>query len=210
MHPPERPPPVHIRLFRWAGRWGPFHIRVPCGECALTSDIIADVLKRELAGIPVRLETRDWLSEWWRPLFRGGWHAPIVMVEGKIISQGAALNRGLLAQAVIEAHAGKSRITRNVLFGKQGCPHCERAKAYLHEAGIDFEYRDVVTSPVALYEMLVRTRAITGAHTPITVPQIWLDGRYIGGATELGRILHRRVEANPERGQCSLSSHRTS
>ncbi|MDQ7010352.1 MAG: glutaredoxin, partial [Mariprofundaceae bacterium] len=91
----------------------------------LTSDIIADVLKRELAGIPVRLEIRDWLPEWWKPLFRG-----------------------LLAQAVIEAHAGNNRITHNLLLGKQGCPHCERAKTYLNEAGIDYEYRDVVTCPV--------------------------------------------------------------
>lgn len=200
--------PVRLSLFRWAGQWGPIRIIVPCGECSLTSDIIADVLDQELAGIPVRFEARDWLSEWWRPLFRGGWHAPIVMVEGKIISQGAALNRGVLAQAVIEAYARKNRIVRNVLFGKQGCPHCERAKEYLGHAHIRFEYRDVIRDPAALYEMLVRTKPIIGAATPITVPQIWLDGHYIGGAEELGRILHQQVEPNPERGQCSLSPNR--
>ncbi|MDQ7010351.1 MAG: hypothetical protein Q9M29_00885 [Mariprofundaceae bacterium] len=51
---------------------------------------------------------------------------------------------------------------------------------------------------------------MTGSHAPVTVPQIWLDGRYIGGAAELSRILHRHVEASPERGRCSLSPHRLS
>ena len=97
--------PVTITVFRWAGQWGPFKVRIPCGECTLTLDVIKDTLANELAGVTVELDVREWLSEWWKPLAKGGWHAPIVMVDGRIVSQGAALNRGLLAQAVIEAAA---------------------------------------------------------------------------------------------------------
>ena len=150
----------------------------------------------------------DWLSHWWKPLPKGGWHAPIVMVDGRIISQGKALNRGVLTQAVIEAHALRSEITRDVLFGKQTCPHCLRAKGYLEQAGTQYTYHDVVKEPRALYEMLARVKPIIGPKKPVTVPQIWLNGRYVGGADELSEILNIEVVANTDRGQCSLSPGR--
>jgi glutaredoxin len=200
--------PVEIVLYRWAGAWGPFKVNIPCGECSLTGDVIADTMANELAGVPVTLDVREWLSEWWRPLRKGGWHAPIVIVEGRVVSQGAALNRGLLTQAVIEAHAKRSPIDGNHVFGKETCPHCVRAKEYLDEAGIAYAYHDVVREPRALYEMLARVKPIIGPKTPVTVPQIWIDGAYIGGADPLQEIVHRPVEVNPDRGWCSLSPGR--
>ncbi len=197
--------PVCITLYRWAGTFGPFRIRIPCGECSLTQDVIGDTLENELSDIPVNFQIRDWLSLWWQPLKKGGWHAPIVMVEGRVISQGNALNRGVLTEAVIGHHARRSPVTGNHLFGKATCPHCRRAKAYLDEAGIRYIYHDVVKDPRPLYEMLARVKPMVGPRTPITVPQIWLEGIYIGGADQLGRRLGRTVEPNPERGQSSLS-----
>jgi len=202
--------PVNITVYRWAGEWGPFKVNIPCGECSLTKDVILDTLETELDGIPTQLEIHDWLSQWWRPLKRGGWHAPIVLVEGRMVSQGAALNRGLLTQAVIEAHAGRAAIAGNHLFGKETCPHCVRAKGYLDEAGVDYRYHDVVREPRSLYEMLARVKPIVGPKTPVTVPQIWLDGQYVGGADQLSELIEREVEPNPERGQCSISPGRLS
>jgi len=200
--------PVVVTLYRWAGAWGPFKVTIPCGECSLTRDVIGDTMSHELAGIAVELQTHDWLSYWWQPLRKGGWHAPIVMVEGRVISQGAALNRGLLTQAVIEAYAAKSVVKGDLMFGKQSCPHCQRAKGYLEKAGIDYQYFDVVSAPRALYEMLARVKPLIGAKIPVTVPQIWLDGQYVGGANELSEKLSMPVQPNPERGQCSLSPPR--
>lgn len=197
--------PIQITVFRWAGAWGPFKVNIPCGECSLTKDVIVDTIEKELAGIPVELDMRDWLSEWWKPLPKGGWHAPIVMVDGKIIGQGGALNRGVLTQAVISRHAARAPISGNHVFGKATCPHCTRAKGYLDAAGIPYTYRDVVTNPGDLYEMLARVKPIVGPKTPVTVPQIWIDGRYVGGADELEKIVARSVEPNPERGRCSIS-----
>jgi glutaredoxin len=196
---------VVVTLFRWAGAWGPFKVKIPCGECSLSKDVILDTLSAELAGIPVDLDIREWLSEWWKPLLKGGWHAPIVMVEGKVIAQGHALNRKVLAQAVIEAYSRKAVVAGNHLFGKESCPHCKRAKGYLEKAGIRYTYHDVVRNPHDLYEMLARVKPIIGPKTPITVPQIWIEGRYIGGANELSKIIHRPVTPNFDRGQCSLS-----
>lgn len=189
--PIETAPPVRVTLYRWAGKWGPFKVKIPCGECALTADILKDTFATELAGIPVELDVRDWLSEWYRPLLKGGWHAPIVMVEGRIVSQGEALNRGVLAQAVVEAHVRLTGLRGTHVFGKETCPHCWRAKSYLDDAGIAYAYHDVVRQPRALYEMIPRVKAIVGPATPVTVPQIWIDGEYVGGADDLGRRLGR-------------------
>jgi len=201
--------PVNITVFRWAGAWGPFRVNIPCGECSLTKDIIQDCIDSDLSEINVVLEMRDWLSEWWKPLPKGGWHAPIVLVDGKLVSQGAALNRGILTQAVIERAVGNTPIQGNHVFGKATCPHCVRAKEYLEQAQLEYEYHDVVKYPRSLYEMLARVKPIIGPKTPVTVPQIWIDGQYTGGASELKQILNLpEVEPNPDRGQCSLSPDR--
>lgn len=200
--------PVQVQLFRWAGSWGPFKVKIPCGECSLTLDVIHDTFANELSGIPVSLDVRDWLTEWWRPLPRGGWHAPIVLVESRLVSQGHALNRGVLTEAIIDAHARRSEVRGNHVFGKATCPHCVRAKSYLESSGIDYEYHDVVASPRSLYEMLARVKPIVGHKTPITVPQIWIDNAYVGGADRLAEIVEQSVEPNPERGRCSMSPGR--
>lgn len=200
---------VNITVFRWAGAWGPFTVKIPCGECSLTKDIIQDCIDTDLEGIAVELELRDWLSEWWKPLPKGGWHAPIVLVNGKLISQGAALNRGALTQAVIEEATAYTPVQGNHIYGKSSCPHCVRSKGYLEQAGLAYAYHDVVKEPRSLYEMLARVKPIIGPKTPVTVPQIWLDGHYVGGADELKQLLKLpEVEPNPDRGQCSLSPPR--
>ncbi len=196
---------VRVTLYRWAGQWGPFKVKIPCGECSLTVDVIQDTFSRELEGIPVHLDTREWLSEWWRPLPAGGWHAPIVMVEGRLVSQGHALNRGLLTEAIIDAHVSRAGIEGNHVFGKETCPHCVRAKGYLDNAEVRYQYHDVVREPRALYEMLGRVKPIIGPKTPVTVPQIWMNGTYVGGADDLSSRLQCQVEPNPDRGRCSLS-----
>ena len=177
--------PIRITIYRWAGRWGPFKVNIPCGECALTADIVRDVVENELAGVPVEIETLDWLSNWWKPVLKGGWHAPIVLVEGKVISQGEALNRGVLAEAVIKHHVERAELTGNHVFGKARCGHCDRAKSMLDQAGVDYAYHDVVKNPRAVYEMVPRVKKHIGQKTPVTTPQIWLDGRYVGGADQL-------------------------
>lgn len=190
---------VNITVFRWAGAWGPFKVKIPCGECALTQDVIQDTLNTELPDVPVKLEIREWLSEWWKPLLKGGWHAPIVMVEGKVISQGLALNRGLLTQAVVTAWAKNAPLEGTHIFGKANCPHCHRAQSYLQRTGLEYIYHDVIKSPRALYEMLARVKLLIGHKTPITVPQIWFEGQYIGGADQLEIFLRHRGALNEAR-----------
>jgi glutaredoxin len=172
--------PIQITVFRRAGTWGPFKVSIPCGECTPTKDVILDTMANELAGVDAELDMRDWLSEWWKPLLKGGWHPPIVMVEGRIIGQGAALNRGVLTQAVIEAHARRSVLQGTHLFGKPNCLYCKRAKSEMDVSGRNYGYHDVVAAPRAMYEVLARVKPLVGPKAPITTPQIWLDGEYVG------------------------------
>ena len=50
----------------------------------------------------------------------------------------------MLTEAIIDAHARRSSVEGNHLFDKATCPHCVRAKGYLKQASIDYEYHDVV------------------------------------------------------------------
>ncbi|HDY8063430.1 glutaredoxin [Vibrio vulnificus] len=183
---------IKITLYRWAGSWGPFKVNIPCGECTLTKDILTDTFANELNGIPVELEVKDWLSHWWEPLKLGAWHAPILVVEGKVVSQGEALNRGVLIQSVIKEWTKRDTLKGNIVFGKATCPYCVKAKQLLDAAGIDYQYHDVVKESAALYRMIPEVKAIIGEKTPVTVPQIWLDGSYIGGSDKLEIYLKER------------------
>jgi len=60
------------------------------------------------------------------------------------------------------------------VFSREGCEYCVRTKGLLHDAGIDFEElvlnRDFNESTI---------RAVSGAST---VPQVFINGEYIGGS----------------------------
>ena len=191
--------PIKITLYRWAGSWGPFKVNIPCGECTLTKDILTDTFNNELVDVSVELEVKDWLSHWWEPLKLGAWHAPILVIEGKVVSQGEALNRGVLVQAVINEWAQRDNLKGNIVYGKATCPYCIKAKKLLDEAGIEYTYHDVVKESAALYRMIPEVKAIIGPKTPVTVPQIWLNDRYIGGCDKLESWLkEKKLDTVPD------------
>ena len=61
-----------------------------------------------------------------------------------------------------------------IIYTTNWCPYCNAAKAFLRSKSVDFEEIDVTDDPVKRMEMerLSRRR---------TVPQIFIDGRPIGG-----------------------------
>ena len=63
------------------------------------------------------------------------------------------------------------------LFAKVGCPFCAKAKELLKSKGIEFE--EIVMGKDATMRSL---RAMTGA---MTVPQVFIDGKLIGGSEAL-------------------------
>lgn len=67
---------------------------------------------------------------------------------------------------------------RITLFGKSGCAHCARARRMLTERGLRFEEIDLGSHGVS-YSSL---QAVTGR---ATTPQVFVDGRHLGGADDL-------------------------
>lgn len=67
------------------------------------------------------------------------------------------------------------------MLSKPGCPYCVRAKALLKEKGIAFE--EIVLGKDATS---VSVKAISGR---ATVPQVFFDGKLIGGSEELAEFL---------------------
>lgn len=67
-----------------------------------------------------------------------------------------------------------------LLFSKPGCSHCERATKALSEAGLP--WAELPSTPRIL-------RALPGART---TPQVFVDGRHLGGADELLAWLAQR------------------
>ena len=63
------------------------------------------------------------------------------------------------------------------VFSKLGCPHCARAKELLAKQGLQYDELSL-GSEITISAM----RAITNADT---VPQIFIDGKLIGGADDL-------------------------
>ena len=147
--------PARLTLYRWAGKWGPFKVKIPCGECTLTTDIVKDVLANELDGVPVELEVKDWLSHVIEATMKGARHAPVVLLNGRVISQGVAVNRGLLAEAVIAEHVQHFPVDGTHVYGKENCGYCTKAKAALDTAGIGYVYHDVVRNPGLMASMSV-------------------------------------------------------
>jgi glutaredoxin 3 len=81
-------------------------------------------------------------------------------------------------------------MTRVEMYTKFGCPYCARAKALLGGKGVAFDEYEINSIPGKRDEMLERSR---GRHT---VPQVFIDGRHIGGSDELA-ALERAGELDP-------------
>jgi len=73
-------------------------------------------------------------------------------------------------------------MARVEIYTKFGCPYCARAKALLGQKGIEFEEYEINSIPGKRDEMLERSN---GRHT---VPQIFIDGRHVGGSDDLAEL----------------------
>lgn len=68
------------------------------------------------------------------------------------------------------------------LFTKKGCPHCARAKDLLTARGMSYE--EIVLGKEVTLKSLV---AVSGRSS---TPQVFIDGKHIGGADDLEKYLN--------------------
>lgn len=81
---------------------------------------------------------------------------------------------------------------RNVVYGKRNCPYCQLAKEEMKLRGIPYDYVD-------LQEVGKTAREVTGRDVK-TVPQIYVQGEYIGGYDDFMLWLEKPFESDD--GEC--------
>ncbi len=65
-----------------------------------------------------------------------------------------------------------------IIYTKDYCPYCHRAKALLDSKGLKYTEIDVTNDPKKQEEMIEKS----GRRT---VPQIWIGDKHIGGCDDL-------------------------
>jgi len=85
---------------------------------------------------------------------------------------------------------------RSIVYGKSDCPYCARAKEELSLRGIQFDYID-------LQEIGKTAAEVTGRKVK-TVPQVYVNGQYVGGYDELMEFLNQpmTIESGDECRAC--------
>lgn len=68
------------------------------------------------------------------------------------------------------------------IYTKFLCPYCTRAKTLLAGKGVSFDEHDISTGGPRRAEMLERSGGKQ------TVPQIFINGRHIGGSDDLAAL----------------------
>ena len=74
-----------------------------------------------------------------------------------------------------------------VVWSKEMCPHCEQAKSLLKTRGINFEERKIGQG-------FSREDLLEHVPTARSVPQIFINDKYIGGYTELKKFLSENAQ----------------
>ena len=72
----------------------------------------------------------------------------------------------------------KEKQMSNIVWTKPGCTFCEMAKSLLEQKGIEFEERNIGSG-------WTRDQLMEAVPTARSLPQIFLDGEYIGTYTHL-------------------------
>lgn len=113
-----------ITVYRITGRQLFFKVAASvCEECDLTvaaANKAADELRTD--GIRVSVDVRPWLNNIVQALWRGAYHPPAVLVNGKLVSQGFVPTVEGLKVAVREAIAERnlSKTKRDASKNKPG------------------------------------------------------------------------------------------
>lgn len=76
------------------------------------------------------------------------------------------------------------------IYTKGTCPYCARARRLLDDKGAAYDEYEIGSDPDKRTEMIQR------ANGRSTVPQIFIDGRHVGGSDDLAE-LERRGQLDP-------------
>lgn len=81
-------------------------------------------------------------------------------------------------------------MTTVLIYSKDYCPFCQRAKALFDNLGQKYEEIDLMANPQRKSEM------VSMANGRTTVPQIFVNGKHLGGCDDV-YALHDKGELEP-------------
>ncbi len=73
-------------------------------------------------------------------------------------------------------------MARVEIYTKVFCPYCSRALALLRGKGVEMEEYDITMDSAKRSEMIERSSGL------MTVPQVFINGRHIGGSDDLAAL----------------------
>jgi len=82
-------------------------------------------------------------------------------------------------------------MSNTIVYSKDNCPFCEKAKHLLEQHNIDFEVKKVGTD-------VTREELLEAVPTARSVPQVFLYGNYIGGYKELEEYFEENTTKSTE------------
>ena len=181
---------VKMALYRYAGKFLFFRIKKRCKECDISYVILQRLMTEQLLGKAVSLSIVPWLDNFYKIIWKGGWHAPILTVDGKIFSQGkvpeipklltkigSILNDASLIEEG-KMHTEKTAIAYKnsevTVYFSSACPHCRQLLAYLDSNGVSYLGRDVTLTESARQDV----ERLTGR---LTIPVVVVKGEIING-----------------------------
>ncbi|MGI0046104.1 MAG: hypothetical protein ACREBB_02790 [Nitrosotalea sp.] len=93
---------VHLTVYKITGSQLFFNVpsRV-CEECDMTVNAAKKVIS-EINDPRVSLEIKPWLNKLLPALFKGGWHPPVLLVNGTVFSQGVVPDGKKLEEKILE------------------------------------------------------------------------------------------------------------
>jgi hypothetical protein len=96
---------VVVTVYPIAGRQ--LFFRIPdsfCRECELTHRLVGQVTEELRDTDPrIKVEVKPWVNNLLQALRRGGWHPPVVTINGRLFSQGVVPDRDALKTALLQA-----------------------------------------------------------------------------------------------------------
>jgi len=93
---------VHILIYKITGNQ--LFFKVPpsvCEECDLTVNLAKKIVG-DIGEKGITLEVKPWMNKVISSIIKGGWHPPVLLVNGKVFSQGIVPDGQKLKETILE------------------------------------------------------------------------------------------------------------
>lgn len=69
-----------------------------CEECDITVRLVRKVVDEVAPSAGMRFSAKPWIRHVFEALRHGGWHAPVVLIQGEVFSQGVVPDEARLRE----------------------------------------------------------------------------------------------------------------